>query len=170
MYLQFFFVFIFFPFIVRCFLCVWEVLRDNTKCVPFIVSSNNCQLPFWLFFSNSAGGGDSWESSGDEDANMFGSKSKVGFPAVNECEWNQVRLELCNILEHGTDSVLLLKGFLSQNPREAVYKVLATTKMPREQNFSANFNYLTKSCQTPNLYSLLRNFQGSYGASLSIFF
>ena len=37
---------------------------------------------------------------------MFGSKSKVGLPAVNECEWNQVRLEFCNILEHGTESIL----------------------------------------------------------------
>ena len=30
----------------------------------------------FLFFSHSAGGG-SWDSSGDEDNNMFGSKSKV---------------------------------------------------------------------------------------------
>ena len=66
-------------------------------------------MPFWLFFSNSAGGGDSWESSGDEDANMFVSKSKVSFHAINEWEWKQIRLEFNSILEYGTDSIFFIE-------------------------------------------------------------
>ena len=56
---------------------------------------------------------------------MFASKSKVSFHAVNEWEWKQVRLEFNSILEYGTDSIFLLKGFLSRNLTAAVYKVLA---------------------------------------------
>ncbi|XP_044183016.1 uncharacterized protein LOC122963585, partial [Acropora millepora] len=67
-------------------------LRKTTKysserlCISFCVIGYNSvsEKEDHSVGHNSAGGGDSWESSGDEDANMFASKSKstAGKPSL----------------------------------------------------------------------------------------